>query len=344
MTTQHLSPLTMLLSRHTRRREFITLIGAAAIARPRAARAQQPERVRRVGIVSGVRDFRTTARHSALQQTLQQLGWIEGRNVRFEYRFGMGTNPDLIRKYVAEMIALEPDVILGGGSPIVGALQRASRTVPIVFAGVIDPVGAGFVESMARPGGNTTGFIAHEYGLSVKWLELLKEIAPTLTRVGVLRAAGTPAGIGLWAAMQGAAPGLKVELSTVDIRDTADIEQAIGAFARGANNGLIVVPSSHTIMRRDQISALAGRHQLPAIYAYRYFVTGGGLMSYGSDDVDIYRQAATYIDRILKGEKPADLPVQAPTKYELVINLKAAKALGLEVPPTLLARADEVIE
>jgi ABC-type uncharacterized transport system substrate-binding protein len=326
-----------------RRRDFIVTLGSAA-AWPLATRAQEPERVRRVGIVSGIRDFDATARYSALQQRLQQLGWIEGRNVRFEYRFGMGTNPDLIRKYVAEMIALEPDVILAGGSPIVGALQRASRTVPIVFAGVIDPVGAGFVESMARPGGNTTGFIAHEYGLSVKWLELLKEIAPSLTRVGVLRAAGTPAGIGLWAAMQGAAPGLKVELSPIDIRDTADIEKAIGAFARGANNGLIVAPSSLTIMHRDQISALAGRHQLPAVYPYRYFVAGGGLMSYGSDDVDIYRQAATYIDRILKGEKPADLPVQAPTKYELVINLKVAKALGIEIPPTLIARADEVIE
>jgi ABC-type uncharacterized transport system substrate-binding protein len=326
-----------------RRRDFIVTLGSAA-AWPLATRAQEPERVRRVGIVSGIRDFDATARYSALQQRLQQLGWIEGRNVRFEYRFGMGTNPDLIRKYVAEMIALEPDVILAGGSPIVGALQRASRTVPIVFAGVIDPVGAGFVESMARPGGNTTGFIAHEYGLSVKWLELLKEIAPSLTRVGVLRAAGTPAGIGLWAAMQGAAPGLKVELSPIDIHDTADIEKAIGAFARGANNGLIVAPSSLTIMHRDQISALAGRHQLPAVYPYRYFVAGGGLMSYGSDDVDIYRQAATYIDRILKGEKPADLPVQAPTKYELVINLKVAKALGIEIPPTLIARADEVIE
>ena len=327
-----------------RRRDFITLLGGSVVAWLRAARAQQPERVRRVGIVSGVRDFRASARYSAVQQTLQQLGWIEGRNVRFEYRLGMGTNPDLIRKYVAEMIALEPDVILAGGSPIVGALQRANRTVPIVFAGVIDPVGASFVESMARPGGNTTGFIAHEYGLSVKWLELLKEIAPSLTRVGVLRAAGTPAGIGLWAAMQGAAPGLKLELSPVDIRDTGEIEQAIGAFARGANNGLIVTPSSLTITYRDQISALAGRHHLPAVYPYRYFVTGGGLMSYGSDDVDIYRRAATYIDRILKGEKPADLPVQAPTKYELIINLKTARALGIEVPPTLIARADEVIE
>jgi putative tryptophan/tyrosine transport system substrate-binding protein len=327
-----------------KRRQFITLLGGAAATWPLAARAQQPERVRRVGILSGIRDFDATARYSAFQQRLQQLGWIEGSNVRFEYRLGTGTNPDLIRKYVAEMIALEPDVILAGGSPIVGALQRASRTVPIVFAGVIDPVGASFVESMARPGGNTTGFIAHEYGLGVKWLELLKEIAPSLMRVGVLRAAGTPAGIGLWAAMQGAAPGLKLELSPVDIRNTADIERAVDAFARGANNGLIVTPSSLTIMHRDQISALAARHQLPAVYPYRYFVAGGGLMSYGSDDVDIYRQAATYIDRILKGEKPADLPVQAPTKDELAIDLKTARALGLNVPATLLARADEVIE
>jgi putative ABC transport system substrate-binding protein len=318
-----------------KRREFITLLGGAA-AWPLAARAQQGERVRRVGIISGVReaDPGATARYTAFRRRLEQLGWIEGRNIRFEYRLGMASNPDLIRKYAAEVIALEPDVVLVAGTPSVEALQRATRAVPIVFAGVIDPVGGGLVESLARPGGNTTGFISYEYGLSVKWLELLKEIAPAVTRVGVLRDIGNPTGIGSWAAVQGAAPALKVELSPVDIREAGDIERAIGAFARGPNRGLMVTATGLTITHRDQISTLAARHRLPAVYSYRYFVTGGGLISYGPDDVDIYRRAASYIDRILKGEKPADLPVQAPTKYELAVNLNTAKALGLTVPDT----------
>jgi putative tryptophan/tyrosine transport system substrate-binding protein len=327
------------------RRELLVALSGAA-AWPLAARAQQPERVRRIDIMSGVResDPDAMARYTALRQVLQQLGWSEGRNIRFDYRFGMAGNRDLMRKYVAELIALQPDVILAAGTPTVGALQSATRTVPIVFAGIIDPVGSGLVASLARPGGNTTGFISYEYGLSVKWLELLKEIAPAVTRIGVVREAGSPAGIGLWAAMQGAASTLKTELSPVDIRDEGDIVRLIGAFAHEPNSGLIVTSAGLTITHRDQISTVAARQRLPAVYSFRYFVIGGGLLSYGPDEVDSYRQAAGYIDRILKGEKPANLPVQAPTKYDLVINLKTAKALGLEVPSTLLARADEVIE
>jgi ABC-type uncharacterized transport system substrate-binding protein len=273
------------------------------------------------------------------------LGWIEGRNVRFDSRFGTAGNPELVRKSAAELLALSPDVILASGSPNVAALQQANRNVPIVFAGLVDPVGGGLVQSLARPGGNTTGFIAYEYGLSVKWLELLKEIAPNVTRVGVIREAAHSVGIGIWAAMQGAAPSLKVELSPVDVRDAGDIERLIATFAGGSpSGGLIVNSTGLTIINRDLIGSLAARHRLPAVYSFRYFVTGGGLISYGPDVVDIYQRAAGYVDRILRGEKPADLPVQAPTKYELVINRKAAKALGIEVPATLIARADEVIE
>jgi len=330
-----------------RRREFVTLLGGAAAAWPVAAHTQEAQRIRRVGIITGVgeSDPEGLARHGAFQRSLEQLGWIEGRNIRFDSRSGMAGNPELVRKAVAELLALSPDVILAAGSPNVGALQQADRNVPIVFAGVVDPVGGGLVQSLARPGGNTTGFIAYEYGLSVKWLELLKEIAPSVTRVGVIREAANSVGIGSWAAMQGASPSLKVELSPVDVRDAGDIERSIATFAGGGpNGGLIVIATGLTIMNRDLINTAAARHRLPAVSSFRYFVAGGGLISYGPDPADLYQRAAGYVDRILRGEKPADLPVQAPTRYELVINRKAAKTLGIEIPPTLVARADEVIE
>jgi putative ABC transport system substrate-binding protein len=331
-----------------RRREFITLLGGAAVAWPLAARAQQPGGIRRIGMLPGITseaDSDAQARDAAFRQALQQLGWTEGRNVRYEYRSRFSSNDaDLARRYAAELVALGPDVIFVAGATNVAALQRATRTIPIVFAGLTDPVGAGFVESLARPGGNTTGFTSFEYGLSTKWVELLKEIAPRVTRVGVLREQGSSAGIGFWAAMQGAAPSLGMELRPIGARDAPDIERGIAAFAREPNGGLIVTVGGLAIAHRDFISTLAARHQLPAVYPFRYFVTSGGLMSYGPDLNDQYRRAAGYVDRILKGEKPADLPVQAPTRYELVINLKTAKALGLDVSPMLLARADEVIE
>jgi putative ABC transport system substrate-binding protein len=329
-----------------KRREFITLLGGAA-AWPLAARAQQGERARRIGVLAGAAaedDSAAQAFLAIFRQTLQQLGWTEGRNVRYEYRSRSSGNVDVARRSAAELVALEPDVILVGGATNVEALQRATRTIPIVFAGLTDPVGAGFVESLARPGGNTTGLTSFEYGLSAKWVELLKEIAPRLTRAGVLREQGSSVGIGLWAAMQGAAPSLGMELRPIGARESSDVERGIAAFARGPNGGLIVTVGGIAIRHRDLIVTLAARHQLPAVYPFRYFVTSGGLLSYGPDINEQYRRAASYVDRILKGEKPADLPVQAPTKYELVINLKTAKALGLEVPPTLLARADEVIE
>jgi putative tryptophan/tyrosine transport system substrate-binding protein len=330
-----------------RRREFITLLGGAAAAWPLAARAQQGERVRRIGVLAGAAaedDSAAQAFLAIFRQTLQQLGWTEGRNIRYEYRSRSSGNVDVARRNAAELVALEPDVILVGGATNVEALQRATRNIPIVFAGLTDPVGAGFVESLARPGGNTTGLTSFEYGLSAKWVELLKEIAPRLTRAGVLREQGSSVGIGLWAAMQGAAPSLGLELRPIGARESSDVERGIAAFARGPNGGLIVTVGAIAIRHRDLIVTLAARHQLPAVYPFRYFATSGGLLSYGPDINEQYRRAASYVDRILKGEKPADLPVQAPTKYELVINLKTAKALGLEVPPTLLARADEVIE
>ena len=329
-----------------RRREFITLIGGAAVAWPLAARAQQGERMRRIGVITSAletdRDYQT--RFAVLWQTLQQLGWTQGRNIQIDQRFGSTSDSDLVRRQVQELVALAPDLIVASGSPNVAALQQASRSVPIVFVGVVDPVGAGFVASLARPGGNTTGFTSFEYGMSAKWLELLKEIDPRVTRAAVLRDPANPAGIGLLAAMQGVAPSLRMELSPIDVRDAPEIERAVAAFARGSNGGLIVTLTGFTIRHRDLISALAARHRLPAVYPSRYFVTSGGLVSYGPDSADLYGRAAAYVDRILKGEKPADLPVQAPTKYELAINLKTAKALGRDVPPTLLARADEVIE
>jgi ABC-type uncharacterized transport system substrate-binding protein len=327
-----------------RRRDFITLLGGAA-AWPRAARAQRPDRMRRIGVFMSLAadDAEGQTRISAFMQGLQELGWAVGRNVRIDYRWGAG-DADRFRRYAAELVALAPDVILATGGTIMGPLQRATRDVPIVFVNVTDPVGAGLVATLARPGGNATGFTLFEYGMSAKWLELLKQIAPRLTRAAVLRDSASPVGIGQLAALQSVAPSFGLELRPVGVSDAGEIERAVTAFVREPNGGLIVASSALTLVHHELIVTLAARHQLPAVYPYRFFVTGGGLISYGPDSVDQYRRAAGYVDRILKGEKPADLPVQAPTKYELVINLKTAKALGLEVPPTLLARADEVIE
>jgi putative tryptophan/tyrosine transport system substrate-binding protein len=330
-----------------KRREFIAFLGGAAAAWPLAARAQQPERMRRIGVLmSAVEgDQRGLESITAFAQGLAELGWTVGRNVRIEYRWGAG---DLNRfgRYAAELIALSPDVVLATAGSIVGAFQQASRTVPIVFVTTIDPVGGGWVESLSRPGTNATGFAAYEFSMSSKRLELLKEIAPDVKRVAVIRDPSVPAGSGGLAAIQTVAAFSGVELTPVGVRDAGEIERAITAFARGSNGGLIVVgPTSSVERYRDLIIALAARYRLPAIYPTgRSYVAAGGLMSYGPDPLDQYRRAAGYVDRILKGEKPADLPVQTPTKYELVINLKTAKALGLEVPLTLLARADEVIE
>jgi putative tryptophan/tyrosine transport system substrate-binding protein len=326
-----------------RRREFITLLGGAA-AWPLAARAQV-DRVRSIGVLmAGAEDDPDGhERRSAIEQSLQQLGWTIGRNVRIDYRWGAG-DADRIRRYVAELIARAPDVILANSSTAVGPLLESTRTVPIVFSNVTDPVGAGYVESLARPGGNATGFTLFEYGLSAKWLELLKQIAPSVTRAAVLRDPTRTVGIGQFGAIQAVAPSVGVELSPVDVRDASEIERAVTAFARRPNGGLIVAAGTLAVIHRHAIIALAARYKLPAVYYRRLYVADGGLIAYGPDQVDQIRRAVGYVDRILKGEKPADLPVQAPTKYELVINLKTAKALGLEVPPSLLARADEVIE
>jgi putative ABC transport system substrate-binding protein len=301
--------------------------------------------MRRIGVLlpGTANDAEYQARMVAFLQGLQQLGWSEGRNVRIDTRWAAG-DANLIRKYVAELIALAPDVILAPGNTTVGPLLQATRAVPIVFTTLLDPVGAGFVESLARPGGNATGFIAFEYGLSGKWLELLKQIAPSLTRVAILRDPTTAAGIGQFAAIQSVAPSLSVEVNPVNMRDAGEIERAVTDFARSPNGGLIVTAGAGSAIHGDLIITLAARHKLPAVYGDRHFVTGGGLISYGPDRVDQYRQAAGYIDRILKGDKPGDMPVQAPTKYGLAINLKTAKALSLAVPPSLLASADEVIE
>jgi putative ABC transport system substrate-binding protein len=327
-----------------RRREFITLLGGAA-AWPLAARAQQPERMRRVGILLNASsdDPQYQAWVGAFLQALALLGWTIGRNVRIDTRWA-GANAAEIRRHAAELVALAPDVILAHGAGPVAALLEATRTVPIVFVAVIDPVGGGFVDSLARPGGNTTGFTLFEYGISGKWLELLQEIAPRVTRAAVLRNPAIASGSGQLGAIQAVAPSFGVELSPVNVRDAGEIERAVAAFARSPNGGLIVPASAAAQLHLDLIITLAARHKLPAVYADRIYVTGGGLISYGPDRIDQYRRAAGYVDRILKGEKPADLPVQTPTKYELVINLKTAKALGLEVPATVLVRADEVIE
>jgi putative tryptophan/tyrosine transport system substrate-binding protein len=327
-----------------KRREFITLLGGAAAAWPLGARAQG-ERMRRIGVLMTLAadDPQGQARIAAFLLGLQQLDWTDGRNVQIDTRWAAG-NADDIRRYAAELVALAPDVILAPGSTTVGPLLQATRAVSIVFVHVPDPVGAGFVDSLARPGGNATGFLSFEYGISGKWLELLREIAPGVTRVAVIRDHTISSGTGQWGAIQAVAPSLGVDVRPVNVRDASEIERAISAFARAPKSGLIVTGSALAVFHRELMVELAARHKLPAVYSQRPFVAAGGLISYGVDLIDQYRRAAGYVDRILKGEKPADLPVQAPTKYELVINLKTAKALGLEVPPTLLARADEVIE
>jgi putative ABC transport system substrate-binding protein len=321
-----------------KRREFITLLGGAMVAWPLATHAQQAERMRRIGVLMGLpaTDPESSRRLMAFRQGLQELGWTEGRNVRIDARWATGD--------AAELIALDPDVILAIGSTTLGPLQRTTRTVPIVFALVADPVGGGFVEGLARPGGNATGFTLFEYSISGKWLQLLKEIAPRMTRAAFLRDHASPSGIGQFAALQSAASSIGVEVSPANVRDADEIERSIATFARASNGGLIVTTTSVAIVHRELILELAARHKLPAIFWDRFYVSAGGLISYGADTIDQCRRAADYVDRILKGERPANLPVQAATKYQLVINLKTARALGLDVPPSLLARADEVIE
>ena len=326
-----------------RRREFIGLMGGAAAVWPVVAGAQQPKAMRRIGVLTGGSGADSQARLAIFLQALGQLGWTEGQNVRLEIRQG-GGDADAIRKHATELAALAPDIIVTIGGTATARVLQATRTVPIVFAIVPDPVGSGFVDSLSRPGGNATGFVQFEYSLSGKWLELLKEISPDVTRAAVLRDATVAAGIGQFAIIQSVAPSLGIEVSPVNVRNAAEIERDVTAFARSSNNGLIVASSTNALVHRDLIVALAARHKLPTVYAQREFIAGGGLISYAADFSAQFRNAAGYVDRILKGEKPADLPVQAPTKYELVINLKTAKALGLAVPPTLLARADELIE
>ena len=328
-----------------RRREFIALVGGGAAAWPLAVRAQQPERMKRIGVLMLLAedDPEAKIRIAAFIEGLEQSDWSVGRNVLIDIRWGVA---DAVRsrKYAAELAATAPDVIIATASETTAALREATRTLPIVFVGVTDPVGAGYVASLARPGGNATGFTFIEYGMSGKWLELLKEIAPRVTRAAILRDPTLPAGIGQLGAIQAVAPSLQMETTPVDVRDAGEIERAIADFARIPNSGLVVPTSPAAMVNRKPIITLAAQHRLPAVYYLSTFVKDGGLISYGPDAVAQYRQAAGYIDRILKGEKPADLPVQAPTKYELVINLKTAKTLGLTIPPSVLARADEVIE
>jgi putative tryptophan/tyrosine transport system substrate-binding protein len=326
-----------------KRRTFISLLGGAAAAWPLAARAQG-ERLRQIGVITNIAkdDPESKSRNTAFEQALEQVGWTNGRNVHIDFRWTLG-DPELTRKQAAELIA-STEVILAVGAEVMSALRQATHTVPIVFVLVPDPVGAGFVESLAHPGGNATGFTTFEYGASGKWLELLKEIAPRVTQAAIIRDDTSPNGPAQFAAIQALAPSLGVEVNPVGAREPGDIERAITAFARTSNRGLIVTGSALAAVHHNLITTLAARHQLPAVYPGRFFVTAGGLISYGPDFLDQYRRAAGYVDRILKGAQPGDLPVQAPTKYELVINLKTARTLGLEVPPTLLARADEVIE
>jgi putative ABC transport system substrate-binding protein len=327
------------------RRAFMVALGGAVVGLPFAARAQQPDRMRRIGVLVGASadGMDSQARQAAFLQGLQQLGWTDGRNVRFDTRWG-AANADDIRKYAAELVALAPDVILAAGNATVERLLQATRAVPIVFVITLDPVGSGIVDSLSQPGGNATGFMQFEYSLTAKWLELLKQIAPGVTRAAVFRDSTVTAGIGQFAVIQSVAPSVGVDVSPITGRDASEIERAIAAFARTSNGGLIVTASALAGVHIDLLITLAARYKLPAVYSNRVSVTAGGLISYGADFIDQFRRAAGYVDRILKGEKPADLPVQAPTRYELAINLKTARALGLDVPASLLARADEVIE
>jgi putative tryptophan/tyrosine transport system substrate-binding protein len=326
-----------------RRREFITLLGGAAAAWPLAVRAQQPERMRRIGVLMNVDDADQRASYAAFLQVLQQLGWIDGHNVRIDTRWAGGHASD-IRRQAADLAAHAPDILFATGTASMAPLLEVTRTLPIVFVNVADPVGAGFVDSMAQPGGNVTGFVQFEYTLSGKWLELLKQIAPGLTRAAVLRDPAITSGVGQFAVIQAVAPSLGMEVRAINVRDAGEIERAVTAFASSPNGGLILTASALAVAHRELIIKLAAQHKLPAVYYRRYYVASGGLISYGYDVLQQYRGAAGYVDRILKGEKPADLPVQAPTKYELVVNLKTAKTLGLEIPQTVLGRADEVIE
>jgi ABC-type uncharacterized transport system substrate-binding protein len=330
-----------------RRREFITLLGGAAAAWPLAARAQQGGAMPRVGVLFGIAENDPEGRNriDAFRQGLEKLGWMAGQNVQVEYRWGGGGEGlERMRAQAAELVRLKPDVLLAGATLALVALQQATRDIPIVFAQVTDPVGAGFVASLARPGGNITGFTQHEFAIGVKWLELLKELAPRVKRVAVLYHADNPASAGYLATITAAVPTLQVELTSTGVRNTVEIERAIDVIAGTPDGGIIVLPGPGTAARRDRIIALAEQHRLPAVYPFRYWVVSGGLASYGIDNIELYRLAATYVGRILKGEKPADLPVQHTTKFQLVINLKTAKALGLDPPITLLARTDEVIE
>ena len=333
------------MSYRIKRREFITLLGGAAVAFPLAASAQQRERTRRIGVLMNLAsdDAEGQARLAAFLQGLQEAGWAVGRNMRIDLRWG-GGDPESFRKQASELVALAPDIVFASGIPAATPLLQATRTVPIVFAQVVDPVGAGLVASLARPGGNATGFTSPEYGFAGKWVELIKEIAPGVTRVAVLRDATSSSGIGYMGAVRLAASSFGMELTPVGITDAGEIERGVTAFGRASNGALIVTGNTLTMVHRELIITLAARHRLPAVYALPLFANDGGLISYGPNSIDPYRRAAGYVDRILKGEKPADLPVQQPTKFELIINLKTAKALGLEIPPTVLARADEVIE
>jgi putative tryptophan/tyrosine transport system substrate-binding protein len=327
-----------------RRREFISFLGGAAVAWPFVARARERSSKKRVGVLMNLaaEDPVGQSRLAAFLQALRQLGWTDGDNIQIDVRWP-GSDRERARKYATELVALSPDVILAVTSLMVAAVQQATRNVPIVFVTVVDPVGAGMVASLARPGGNTTGFIAFEYALAAKWLQLLKEIAPRVTRAAVLRDSSVAAGIGQFAAIQ-TVGSVGMELTAIEVRDADEIEHGVASFARGQNGGLIVTASQFGGNHPDIVTASAERHKLPAVYPFRYYVTAGGLISYGPETLNDYRQAASYVDRILKGETPADLPVQAPTKYELVINLKTAKALGLTVPDKLISTADEVIE
>jgi putative ABC transport system substrate-binding protein len=336
-------PQVVLTGGHMHRRKFVTLLGGAA-AWPLASRAQQGEHVRRIGVLmSAAVESDQPAAVAAFVQMLQQLGWTEGRNVRIDIRWARG-DPKEARRYAEELIALPSDVIMATGQTALDTLLQGTRTVPIVFNSIADPVGGGYIDTLARPGGNATGFIQFDYTLAGKWVELLKQIAPNVTRAAVLREPAIAAGVGQFAVIQSVAPSIGMEVSAINLRDAGEIERAITRFASSSNGGLILTTSALSVVHHDLIIALAARHKLPAVYYRRFFVTRGGLISYGYDIFQQFRGAAGYVDRILKGEKPADLPVQAPTKYELVINLKTAKAIGLTMPPSVLARADEVIE